>query len=156
MHCMSTLALYLSKSSFLYKSRDWSLSHYLYTVYNEQTNSQRPTPAFKAPCKSEKKILGSKNRNSSYITVSSSDITVTVVKPLMAWKICNMLHTEVCSRAWKWKWRASWLQGHRNSPSLEFAFPRSSRRSPESFYNKTGGEIKFLMAYRVANRKISL
>ena len=44
---------------------------------------------------------------------------------------------------------------NRISPSLEFAFPRSSRRSPESFYNKTGGEIKFLMAYRVANRKIS-
>ena len=53
----------------------------------------------KRPVNLKRKYWGQKNRNSSYITVSSSDITVTVVKPLMAWKICNMLHTEVCSRA---------------------------------------------------------
>ena len=156
MHCMPTLALYLSKSSFLYKAEnEVFLITFILCTMSKQTHDV-PRLLSKRSVNLKRKYWGQKNRNSSYITVSSSDITVTVVKLLMAWKICNMLHTEVCSRAWKWKWRASWLQGHRNSPSLEFAFPRSSRRSPESFYNKTGGEIKFLMAYRVANRKISL
>ena len=52
----------------------------------------------KRPVNVKRKYWGQKNRNSSYITVSSSNITVTVVEPLMGWKICNMSDTEVCLR----------------------------------------------------------